>query len=133
MRGRDAILLLVAAISIAHASAQEIVTINTNKILNHITPYLYGAGMEDVNHEVYGGAYDQRIFGESFEEGAEISHFNHFTTYDNPIKSDGEVVYIQSAPYAKMICNAAPVERGSVEVDIRFDNLGIGSVGRRNG
>ena len=133
MRVKNLILLLAATYSIGYASAQDRVSVNTNKVLNHITPYLYGAGMEDVNHEVYGGAYDQRIFGESFEEGAEISHFNNFTTFDNPIKSDGEVVFIQSAPYAKMICNAAPVERGSVEVDIRFDNLGIGSVGRRNG
>jgi len=29
-----------------------------------------GAGMEELNHEIYGGVYDQLIHGESFEEPA---------------------------------------------------------------
>ena len=29
---------------------------------------MYGPCIEDVNHEIYGGLYAQRIFGESFEE-----------------------------------------------------------------
>jgi alpha-L-arabinofuranosidase len=31
---------------------------------------MYGSCIEDVNHEIYGGLYAQRIFGESFEEPA---------------------------------------------------------------
>ncbi|RPJ38804.1 MAG: hypothetical protein EHM21_16360, partial [Chloroflexi bacterium] len=36
--------------------------------IGKISPYLTGACIEDVNHEVYGGIYSQMIFGESFEE-----------------------------------------------------------------
>lgn len=31
---------------------------------------LIGAGIEDVNHELYGGLYSQMVYGESFEEPA---------------------------------------------------------------
>jgi hypothetical protein len=33
-----------------------------------VSPYLTGACIEDVNHEVYGGIYSQMLFGESFQE-----------------------------------------------------------------
>ena len=51
------------------ASAQEssaIVTVDAGRIEQKVTPYLYGSCIEDVNHEIYGGLYDQKIFGESF-------------------------------------------------------------------
>lgn len=35
--------------------------------------------MEDVNHEIYGGLYDQKIFGESFEEPVSMDNFIGFT------------------------------------------------------
>lgn len=37
--------------------------------IKQISPYLTGACIEDVNHEIYGGIYSQMIFSESFEEG----------------------------------------------------------------
>lgn len=39
-----------------------------DEITGNISPYLVGACIEDVNHEIYGGIYSQMIFGESFEE-----------------------------------------------------------------
>lgn len=39
-----------------------------DETIGKISPYLTGACLEDVNHEVYGGIYSQMIFGESFEE-----------------------------------------------------------------
>jgi len=44
------------------------ITVEPSHVLGHTTRAMYGACMEDVNHEVYGGIYSQRIFGESFEE-----------------------------------------------------------------
>lgn len=49
-------------------SQQAYITVDASHTLNHIPHNLYGACIEDVNHEIYGGLYDQRIFGESFEE-----------------------------------------------------------------
>ena len=39
-----------------------------NRVLHTLSPYLTGACIEDVNHEVYGGIDSQMIFGESFQE-----------------------------------------------------------------
>ena len=44
------------------------VNIDANAIISHISPYMTGACLEDVNHEVYGGIYSQMIYGESFQE-----------------------------------------------------------------
>ena len=46
------------------------ITVDPSHVLNRIMPAMYGACIEDVNHEIYGGLYAQRIFGESFEEPA---------------------------------------------------------------
>ncbi len=47
-------------------SAQSRITVDAAKVEGTIPQLIYGAGAEDVNHEIYGGLYDQRIFGESF-------------------------------------------------------------------
>ncbi len=44
------------------------IQVNPQKVLRQISPYLTGACIEDVNHEVYGGIFSQMIYGESFEE-----------------------------------------------------------------
>jgi hypothetical protein len=44
------------------------IRVDTCQVLRSISPYLTGACLEDVNHEVYGGIYSQMIFGERFEE-----------------------------------------------------------------
>lgn len=44
------------------------VTVNTHDVVAEVPKALYGIGMEDVNHEIYGGLDAQRLFGESFEE-----------------------------------------------------------------
>ncbi len=38
-----------------------------------VSPLLYGACLEDVNHEVYGGVYAQMIYGEHFAEAVQFS------------------------------------------------------------
>ena len=50
------------------ATAQTVINVDMNNEIGRIPSLIYGAGAEDVNHEIYGGLYDQRIFGESFEE-----------------------------------------------------------------
>ncbi len=44
------------------------IEISPDCILGPISPYLTGACIEDVNHEIHGGLYSQMVFGESFEE-----------------------------------------------------------------
>jgi alpha-L-arabinofuranosidase len=44
------------------------ITVHADQCLGHVSRYLTGACLEDVNHEIYGGIYSQMIFGESFQE-----------------------------------------------------------------
>ncbi|MCX6925779.1 MAG: hypothetical protein NT154_21605 [Verrucomicrobia bacterium] len=51
------------------AAAQEArLVVHADQASHRVSPYLAGACIEDVNHEIYGGLYSQMIFGESFQE-----------------------------------------------------------------
>ena len=79
--------------------AQEAtISINASKVENKISPYLYGACIEDVNHEIYGGLYDQKIFGESFEEPVRGFTFDHFTAYEGYWQPQNGGVKIEAYP-----------------------------------
>ncbi len=98
------------------------VIVDAEKVENTITPWLYGACIEDVNHEIYGGLYDQRIFGESFEEPVPGPAFDDFSVYEgdwNPV-SDQEI-FVRSWAGAKLVYNPVDITTGSVEVEIKFD------------
>ena len=47
------------------------VAVDASKVVAEVPRTLYGTGMEDVNHEIYGGLDAQRLYDESFE-GQEI-------------------------------------------------------------
>jgi len=54
---------------LAFARAQEAkIEIDASQTLHRVPPWLTGACIEDVNHEVYGGIDSQMIYGESFQE-----------------------------------------------------------------
>lgn len=44
------------------------IIVDASRVMNRISPEIFGSCIEDVNHEIYGGLYSQRLFGESFEE-----------------------------------------------------------------
>jgi alpha-L-arabinofuranosidase len=50
--------------------AGNTVIVNALDVQSRPSHYLTGVGIEDVNHEIYGGIYSQMIFGESFQEPA---------------------------------------------------------------
>ncbi|MBO4642318.1 MAG: glycoside hydrolase family 127 protein [Bacteroidaceae bacterium] len=103
-------------------SCQEnVLTVYPNEVQAHITPYLYGAGMEDVNHEIYGGFYDQQLFGESFEEEPLPNNLKDFSTYDHPWNTREDQVYIRDCKTAKLIYDPITLKQGTVEVDVRYD------------
>jgi hypothetical protein len=66
-RFMNACLLMLLAVSLASAEDASI-RVDAGKVLHTLSPYLTGACIEDVNHEVYGGIDSQMIFGESFQE-----------------------------------------------------------------
>ena len=52
--------------SIIHA--RVVISVDAGKVKAEIPRTLYGTGLEDVNHEIYGGLDAQRLYDESFEE-----------------------------------------------------------------
>ena len=54
----------LAALGAARAGAgaggatDATITVDASKVEGSVTPWLYGACIEDVNHEIYGGLYD---------------------------------------------------------------------------
>ena len=114
-------LLVAAAVVQAQGLKLEI---HPDKVIGNITPLLYGAGMEDVNHEIYGGFYSQRIFGESFEEGILPEGFVGMSHYDSPVRMDGDAIQVYSEPTAKIIANSHAFADGWAEVEVRADAIG---------
>uniref|UniRef100_UPI0025CECB67 family 16 glycoside hydrolase n=1 Tax=Pedobacter sp. UBA5917 TaxID=1947061 RepID=UPI0025CECB67 len=117
-----------------------------DKIENKISPLIYGSNIEDVNHEIYGGFYDQRIFGESFEEPSTGLNFNQWRRYSGFWTGNNGIVTIKPGRNtksevqmngvhhigvepdhsAKLIYEPKNIVDGAVEAEIRFTNKGDG-------
>lgn len=116
---------LLTAFSQPHAQeAKAVINVDATKVMKQITPYLYGACIEDVNHEIYGGLYDQKIFGESFEEPVPNPLFEDFSSYGGEwLVCDNEVI-ATSHPGAKLVYNKKEIAGGSVEAEIKLNDGG---------
>ncbi len=99
------------------------IRVDVSKVENRISPLIYGSCMEDVNHEVYGGLYGQRIFGEGFEEPPRGLNLEGFKRYGGLWDLDGNRVNVQSDPGAKLVSEISAPENGSIEVDIKFTGV----------
>ena len=60
--------LLIVALAASPVLAAVQVTVDPTKVRAEVPRTLYGTGLEDVNHEIYGGLDAQRLYDESFEE-----------------------------------------------------------------
>lgn len=98
-------------------------TVDASQVLNRISPLLYGSCIEDVNHEIYGGLYDQKIFGESFEEPSPGLEFSGFNKFEGTWNLQDQIVSVDSWSGAKMISKSPVFSDGSAEVDVRFTGV----------
>ena len=57
-------------LNIVHFTHAMTITAHADRVLGSISPFMVGAGIEDVNHELIGGIYTQMLWGESFEEAS---------------------------------------------------------------
>ncbi|HEY1790177.1 MAG TPA: family 16 glycoside hydrolase, partial [Verrucomicrobiae bacterium] len=114
--------------SSASASAQTAqIDVNAAQVLHPVSPYLTGACLEDVNHEVYGGIYSQMIFGESFQEpGAATTPLLGFTEYSGTWSVSNGVLSSASSPGPKLINTNFNSSSGDLKVQIQFpDDNGV--------
>jgi hypothetical protein len=124
------ILLFVIAGSviapIGNIGAQEAqIYVNPGQVLHPISPYLTGACLEDVNHEVYGGLYSQMIFGESFQEpAASVVPLAGFTEYGGTWLVTNGVLFSASSPGPKLMQNDINLSSGDLKVQVQFPNSG---------
>ena len=106
------------------------IRVDASKKEGQISPYLYGACMEDVNHELYGGIWSQMIFGESFAEPAEAIIPNGFTAGGGFWKTepDGQggnlLVSDEQNDGPKMVLDGTECKAGRVSVDMYWEGEG---------
>lgn len=115
------ILAVTTVLAALTAVSQTSVTIDAEKPIGHVPALIYGAGMEDVNHEIYGGLYDQRIFGESFEEPA-VPEIKNFTGYDGLWSATGGVLRLSASDHGKLISQLPATQNSSATVKLKFED-----------
>ncbi len=125
------LLAAMCAASLPTHARQSSVSVRADQVLHRVTPYLTGACIEDVNHEIYGGIDSQMIFGESFAEPAALPPLKGFSAYDGrwTIAPDGSVRG-EGGNGAKIVWNgpAAPEGEVGVEVMLTEGNGGNGGL-----
>lgn len=115
---------------VTDAGAQQAaIRVDASRIENKITPWLYASGIEDVNHEIYGGLYDQRIFGESFEEPSPGVKFTEFSSYGGDWQVKGNTLWAPASGGPKLVFDAVEIGDGWIETEIKFDKHGMGNAG----
>ena len=103
------------------------IRINTEKTAGKVSPWLRGACMEDVNHELYGGIWSQMIFGESFAEPAESGmDAQRLTILGSTWDIDGgKVLCGREGSGPKLVFKETEMKNSSVSAKIRLDGNGL--------
>lgn len=112
--------LLLAASALPLHAAAPIIQVDASHIISRITPWMTGSCIEDVNHEIYGGLYDQKIFGESFEEPPLSAHFTEWTSYGGSWQPRGDGCTVNAQSGAKLVRDAPAFADGTVEADVKM-------------
>jgi hypothetical protein len=108
---------------------EAVVHVDTRQVLGSLSPYLTGACIEDVNHEIYGGIFSQMVFGESFQEPPVESPVRGFSVFDGAWRlGDGEVL-APAGEGPKLVSELAPFGDGQVGVEIYLADRAPGNAG----
>jgi len=121
-------LLPVLLGNISNLRAAQI-NVDAAQVLHPVSPYLTGACIEDVNHEVYGGIYSQMIFGESFQEPATPEPIAGFTEYAGNWLLTNQILFSAGGPGPKLISSTVNQSSGDLKTQIRFTSNQGGDAG----
>jgi len=102
------------------AAQVNLISVHDTVVTNRITPYMTGACIEDVNHEMYGGIYSQMIFGESFQEPVAVQ-LQNFLTYGGTWSVSGSQVSVVGTNGPKIVLDNSSCTAGEAGVQV---NLG---------
>jgi hypothetical protein len=111
-------------------AANLTIDVQADRIVGPVSRLLTGACIEDVNHEIYGGIYSQRIFGESFQEPAPSPSVAGFKSYGGRWVVQDGVLGIDGQDGPKLVSDRGAFNDGAVGVELRFadrqgDNAGL--------
>src|SRR3954469_5736056 len=104
------------------AAADDVVTIKVraDRVTHAVSPYMVGACIEDVNHEIYGGIYSQMVFGESFAEPPPTPAPKGFLAYGGSWEVKDGVLSAGAGDGPKLVSERAAMVAGEVGVDVMF-------------
>ncbi|BDI32792.1 alpha-L-arabinofuranosidase [Capsulimonas corticalis] len=125
-----ALIMALRALALPAHADNVAIHVDASKVVSHVTPLMTGSCIEDVNHEIYGGLYDQKIFGESFEEPAPAAKFADWTAYGGSWAPNGAGCRVSADPGAKLVYDRSDIGDGAVEADLQLsgragDNAGL--------
>jgi hypothetical protein len=109
---------------------QPLISVQADQVLHRLTPYLTGACIEDVNHEVYGGIDSQMIFGESFAEPAPQIPLKDFNVLGGrwTVADDGSLQGT-GGNGSKIVSDGPALSEGEASVDVMLTESGGGNGG----
>lgn len=120
MKPNAAALALLLILTAPAAAQEATIAVRADKVLHRLSPYLTGACLEDVNHEVYGGLYSQMVFGESFQEPAPPPRLKGFTPYGGGWRPVDGVLEADAGPGPKLVADGVTLADGAVGVEVSF-------------
>lgn len=94
-----------------------------------LSPWLTGACIEDVNHEIYGGLYSQMLFGESFQEPSSLSPVKGFRVLGGQWSLHGDEVHGRGSDGPKLVSQLPAFGDGQVDVQVLLTDRAAGNVG----
>lgn len=121
--------LLLASHALAAAPAETVVRVDANRVIHRVSPLLYGACIEDVNHEIYGGLYSRMIFGESFQEPPRARPIAGFTAYGGGWSASQGVLSADAGDGPKLVADQSSISAGAIGVEIFFPSDQPGNAG----
>ncbi len=122
-------MLLAVALAAAPGSGETVFKVDAQRVVHRLSPYLYGACIEDVNHEIYGGLYSQMIFGESFQEPPRPRPLKGFTTYGGHWQIRDDELLADAGDGPKLVSDAPAFASGEVGVEVLFPSEQGGNAG----
>jgi alpha-L-arabinofuranosidase len=123
-------LMLCALAGGSLAAAQEAaIVVHADHVSHRLSPYLTGACIEDVNHEIYGGLYSQMVFGESFQEPPPAVPPKGFTAYGGSWHVQDDVLWADAGDGPKLIADQTVAGNCEVGVEVLLPGSKGGNAG----